>query len=111
VIKTQAINEQKGTVLVVTGRMDNVTSAEFEAACDNILQKNAKVLVLDLSELTYISSAGLRSVLSVAKKFKASGGKVLICGLTKMVKDVFQISGFSGIFPIFDSREAALAAA
>jgi len=110
-IKTETVEEQKGTVLIVTGRMDNVTSPEFEAACEKILQQNAKVLVLDFSGLSYISSAGLRGVLSVGKKFKSSGGRILICGLNKMVKDVFQISGFSGIFPIFDNREAALAAA
>jgi len=110
-IKTEAVKEEKATVVKVSGRMDHVTSPEFEAACDKVLGEGANTLVLDFSELAYVSSAGLRSVLLVGKKFKTKGGRVFICGLNKMVKDVFQISGFISIFPVFENREAALASA
>lgn len=109
-IKTEAIKEGKATVVKVSGRLDNVTATQFDTDCNKLLSDGGAIsLVLDFSELTYISSAGLRSVLLLAKTLNAKGGRVLICGLNQMVKDVFQISGFTGMFPVFQSREEALA--
>lgn len=108
-IKTEAIKEGNATVVNVSGRLDNVTASQFDTACDKLLRDGTLSLVLDFSNLTYISSAGLRSVLLLGKKSKARGGRVLICGLSQMVKDVFQISGFMGMFPVFQNREEALA--
>ncbi len=108
-IQTEAVKAGNATVLKVSGRLDNVTASQFETTCDKILRDGALSLVLDFSNLTYISSAGLRSVLLLGKKSKAKGGRVSICGLSQMVKDVFQISGFMSMFPVFPSREEALA--
>jgi anti-anti-sigma factor len=107
-MKTEAVKEANATVLKVSGRLDNVTALEFDTACDKVLRQGT-TLVLDFSDLAYISSAGLRSVLLAGKKFKAKEGRVLICGLNKMVKDVFHISGFTGMFPVYENREEALA--
>ncbi len=109
VIKTETVKEGKSTVFKVSGRLDNITAIQFDADCDKLQSDIGHSLVLDFSDLTYISSAGLRSVLLLGKKLNAKGGHILICGLSQVIKDVFQISGFTSMFPIFQTREEALA--
>ena len=65
--------------------------------------------IIDFEALDYISSAGLRSILVIAKKLKAQDGQILLCSLKDAVKEVFEISGFSSIIPIHESVEAAIA--
>ena len=64
-------------------------------------------LLIELSQLEYISSAGLRVLLVVAKRIQQKGGKVVLCALVPNVKEVFEISGFSSIFKIFDNTADA----
>jgi len=108
-MKMEAVKEENATVFKVSGRLDNITATQFDTHCDKLLSDGVISLVLDFSDLTYISSAGLRSVLFLGKKINAKGGHVLICGLSQVVRDVFQISGFTSMFPVFQNREEALA--
>lgn len=94
----------------VTGRMDAGTAPDFEQECGHWLDQGSNDLIVDLSGLEYISSAGLRVILGVGKKIKTNNGSLLFVGMTGMVKEVFEISGFSSIFPVYDSLESALAA-
>ncbi len=104
--------EKKGSaaILRLKGRMDVATTADFDQACDAVIREGGKQLVLDLSGLEYISSAGLRSILGVDKRIKAQAGRLALCGLKGMVKEVFHISGFTVMFSIHDTAEAALGA-
>ena len=95
-------------VLAATGRMDTITAPQFEAACVQALEAGEKRLVVDLSGLDYISSAGLRSILSAAKKLKAQGGDLAFCALSGIVAEVFAVSGFAKLLPVFATREEAL---
>jgi anti-anti-sigma factor len=94
----------------VTGRMDAVTAPGFEQECGRWIDRGESDLIVDLSALDYISSAGLRVILGVGKKIKGTGGALVFGGMSGMVKEVFEISGFSSIFPIHESVESALAA-
>lgn len=96
-------------VLAVSGRMDAMNAPEFEAECGRRMAEGEKRLVVDLSALEYISSAGLRSILAAAKKLKAQGGELAFCCLSGIVGEVFAVSGFSKLLPVFPTREAALA--
>ena len=102
---------QAGDVLIlrVSGRLDGVTSPEFETACQQQIKPEIRRVVLDLSGVNYVSSAGLRAVLQASKRVRASGGELRLCGLRGTVKDTMEISGFYGLFPVYDSAEAALA--
>jgi len=108
-MEISAKQEQKGVVVCVTGRMDAVSSPDFEKAMDAWLEKGETMFIVDCCNLEYISSSGLRSILTIAKKLKARNGKILLASLTSVVKEVFEISGFSTIIPIYDSLEAAMA--
>ena len=100
-----------GTVFSLTGRMDALSAPEVEAKLNPWLEENKRVLVLDLAGLDYISSAGLRILLSAAKRMKARAGVLFLARLQNGVRQVFEISGFSAILPIYDTVEAALEAA
>lgn len=105
-----AKNEDKAIVVSVSGRMDAVTASDFEKALTEYLDQGNTALVIDFSDLDYISSAGLRSILATAKKMKGMNGTLSLANLKEVVKEVFDISGFSAIIPIYDSVETALGA-
>lgn len=100
--------EKNVSVVSVTGRMDAVTAPEFEKSLSELMSKGEKKFLVNLAGLEYISSAGLRSILVIAKQSKAGQGEVIFSGLRGPVEEVFKISGFHSIFKIFDSEEAAL---
>ena len=101
-------NHQQAAVVVLAGRMDAVSAPQFEKTCEPIIGAGAKNIVADISGLTYISSMGLGSLLSIAKKLQPRGGKLYVCGATGMVKEVFRMAGFEAIFPMVDSSTTAL---
>jgi len=100
--------EEKVLVVSVTGRMDAVSAPDFDTQVEERVDKGETNLVLDLSGLDYISSAGLRSMLTLAKKLKTKEGDLVLFGLQDMVNEVFEVSGFSTIFEIFGSLEEAM---
>ena len=95
-------------VASVKGRMDAVTVQEFEKSVSELLSGGENVLLVNFSELEYISSAGLRSILATAKQLKARNGEIMFTGLKNTVKEVFEISGFYSIFKTFETEEEAL---
>ena len=103
--------ERGHTVIEVDGRIDTTTTPRFEAYCLAAIDGGASRLVLDFSKVVYISSAGLSSVLAVAKRAGRTGDVFAIVGLSGMVKEIFAISGFDSIVPIKQDVEAAIASA
>ena len=102
--------DKRGNALVVSakGKLDAITAPDFEAACSERIQQGELFLVADFSQLEYISSAGLRSILQIAKKLRHSKGNITFCCLSSMVQNVFSISGFTSMFSIHDSLDEAL---
>lgn len=90
-------------------RVDSSTAKAFEQDLINAVDRGDGYVVVDCSNLDYISSAGLRAVLIGAKGAKEKGGKLVLCGMRGHVRKVFDTSGFSKILPILDSQDAALA--
>jgi anti-anti-sigma factor len=95
------------TVLRPLGRLDSAQAPELEATVRALLDGGAKALVFDLSKLAYISSAGLRVVLLAGKQLRASGGKLVLCGVSGLVLEVFEMSGFLTLFPVVADVPAA----
>ncbi len=96
------------TVVSISGRLDGITCADAEKTLASAVSTAGGGLVLNLSELTYVSSAGLRVVLMTAKQLQAAQKTFAVCGLKSPVKDVFEISGFYKIFRITESVTQAL---
>jgi anti-anti-sigma factor len=109
-VKIEATQLDKAVLLKVTGRMDAENAHEFEHACESWIPKGARHLIADLEGLQYISSMGLRSVLAVAQKMKASSGSLVLCGLQGLPRQVFEMTRLIGVLPVYDSASQAVAA-
>lgn len=97
----------KAVVVKLIGRMDADTSKQFDAAWDKALQEGSIFLIVDLSELTYINSAGIGAFLRNGKLAQGRGGALLICGIKGLVKEIFDLTQLTRVYPLFDSTEAA----
>lgn len=107
------VTERSGDILVLLpqGRLDSNNAGAVEAEILALVAGGAHRVVMDFTSLDYISSAGLRVVLVVAKRLKQAGGTFVLCSLPSHIREVFEISGFLAILQAADTREAALAAA
>jgi len=103
--------EKQGEVLVVvpSGRIDSVSSTELERTLTSHLGSGERRLVVDLGQVEYISSAGLRVLLMAAKKLQDGSGGLVLCAMPESVRLVFELAGFVPIFSIEGTREAAVA--
>lgn len=102
----------EGQVTVLTLSSDNIDTtnvAEFERQLEHVLAEEKYRLVLDLNQLGFISSAGLRSLLLSAKAARRGGGDLRLAGATATVRRVFLLVGMQDIFRIFDDVPAAIA--
>lgn len=98
-----------GVVAVVPGgRIDTTTAPTLEGHLNALLAGGARRIVVDFSGVDYISSAGLRVMLLLARRVKDSHGQLAICALPEPVRQVFQLAGFLPLFAVCDSRDTAL---
>ena len=94
-------------IIKLSGRLDVTHSPEFELEVQQQIDKGNHQLVIDMSGVDYISSAGLRAILVSAKTVKKLQGEIRFCCLSDLVAEVFTISGFQSMFKIFDTVSAA----
>ncbi len=107
-MEIQRADHETSVVVAVKGRLDAVSSPEFDRVLTGLMEEGNKDFVLDFGALDYISSAGLRSVLLAAKKLKTKGKRLALAALKDVVREVFDISGFSTIIAVYPSTQAAL---
>ena len=102
--------QQDGSVLVIAlnGRLDSATVMQVDEALTRALDA-APAIVLDLAELGYVKSAGLRVLLKTAKQAKSRQVRLALAAMQPTVQNVFEVSGFSTIFSIYADRGEALA--
>lgn len=106
-MKVSNKSNDEGILLAVEGRVDTTNYNEFENAVNEVLSDDVKEIYLDCSELSYISSSGLRIFLTVQKKMMARAGKFKLFSMQPAIKEIFDISGFSSIFSIYPDLETA----
>ncbi len=95
-------------ILSVKGSLDFNTSKKFEALINAALEKGQKKLILNLENLDYISSEGIRVILQTDKDLKRMDGKIVLCTLQDFVKKVFEITCIDGYLTIENNLEAAI---
>jgi anti-anti-sigma factor len=109
IMDIQSSRQGSATVVSVTGRMDAITAPGFEKTLLELIAGGETRFVVELAGLDYISSAGLRSILAIAKLLKGQGGLICFANVDGTVKEVFDISGFGSIFCMHESVADALA--
>jgi anti-anti-sigma factor len=105
-ISVKTTNEVK--VLAFEGRLDTQTSPDAQQQLTRLIEEGETKILVNLEKVDYISSAGLRVLLVIAKQLKTTDGELRICSLNEVVKEVFDISGFDMILPISASELEAL---
>ncbi len=95
-------------ILAVHGKLDAATSPLFEERVRPMLERGDRLFLIDFAYLDYISSAALRRLLLMAKKAGEAGGKVVLVSLKAHIREIFDMAGFTQIFPIYASQDEAL---
>lgn len=93
---------KKVDVVKIKGRIDSTNVGEFENALNTLQQQGRHCLVLDMSELSYMSSAGLRTMVSALKTAKNKGGNVAVAAPNQNMIDTLKLVGFHILFPHYD---------
>lgn len=95
------INKQEGKTLVeLKGRIDTTNADQFQQEVSPLMEGDQLDIDIDCTEMTYTSSQGLRTFLLLQKSVNARGGKMVLHNMNPMVKEVFDITGFSNIITI-----------
>jgi anti-anti-sigma factor len=89
------------------GRLDAVTVPVFETALTESLDGGRVRLIVDLTGVTYVSSSGLRALLTARRRARSGGGDVVLCNMAPRVREIFEMVGFVSLFSIFASVQAA----
>lgn len=102
--------ERKDGVLVamLSGRIDSSNAGELQSALESGIDAGERALILDFEQVSFISSAGLRVCLVIARKFNEPGKEFGICTPSDPIRDVIAISGFDQIIAIYDSQAAGI---
>lgn len=105
--------EQQGgvTTLAVKGHLDSTTAPLFGEKLELIVASPDGRLVVDFGQLEYMSSAGFRMLLVAEKRAGQVGSRLVLCGLSAKVRQLFDLGGFLDLFTIVQSHDDAVAAA
>jgi anti-sigma B factor antagonist len=95
-------------VLPLKGEIDLHVSPSVTASLNSMIEKKPQRLVVDLSGVSYIDSAGLAALIGAMQKVEGYGGKFLLAGLQETVRSIFEISRLDQVFQIFPDADAAL---
>jgi anti-sigma B factor antagonist len=96
------------TIVGFEGKLDTNTCPDAEVHLEKTLDDGSKKILIDFTKLDFLSSAGLRVLLTTAKRLESSGGELRICALNETVNEIFEISGFSTILSVFGTEQDAL---
>ena len=103
--------EQNGvTIFVLEGRVDSEGAVDLDLALQTAVSENKARLILEMAEVRYINSAGLRTLADILTQAKESGGDLKLVELNPKVLRVLQIIGFDKFFSIYPSVDEALSA-
>ena len=106
----QKLTKQGVHVLSVSGHLDTRTSDEFQEILLEEIDGGARQVVIDCTDLTYISSSGLRALMVGVRRLKPIGGRLGLCTLRPHLADSLQISGILGLFSVFETVDEAVQA-
>jgi len=99
---------EKCMIIGIHGRLDTISSTVFEKRLTELIDQQSTKILINCSQMDYISSSGLRILLLALKRITIAKGKFVICGLQENIREIFTITGFTTIFEIYPGEEEAL---
>lgn len=106
-MEIQTTEHKRVTVLRVSGRIDSSTANQFDEEVMGLIEGGQKNLVLDMAQVDFLSSAGLRTLVS-ARKAVGGGGAIRLANPSQRVVDTLDIAGLDVLFETFPDRESAV---
>lgn len=97
-------------VLSVSGRIDTATSPDFEERIQQLIDEGHKNLIMDFAEVDFLSSSGLRVLVTTRKTLREAGGDVVLASPSQRAADSFEIAGLDKLFDSYPDRESAIGA-
>lgn len=98
------------SIASVFGRIDSGTAGDLRTLLEDGLSEDERALILDLEKASYISSAGLRVFLIIARRFTAPDKQFALCSLAAVPREVVALSGFDALIDVYRSRAQAIRA-
>lgn len=109
-LNLQFEEEQGVTIVRIEGRLDAVESPNLERKLTKAIEEGKKKMVLDFAKVQYLSSAGIRLLLSTTKKLKGAGGALHLCLVGEEVMEIIKMAGFERIIQIYPTEQEAIQA-
>lgn len=110
-MKSETIREGEVLVLSLGGRLDAQGAVEIDAVLKDLLRETDRTVVFDMSGVTYMSSAGIRTIVATEKRMKERGGRIHLSDLQPYPRSVLDMTGFSTVLSIHPTRREAVRAA
>jgi anti-sigma B factor antagonist len=107
-VKIAEKKEGNVTVILPDGKIDSTSSPEVEKKINELIDRGEKYLVINLAGTDYISSSGLRVMLSSLKRLRKIQGDLKVSCTRPLVRNVFDMAGFTQIFEFYDREDEAL---
>ena len=105
------LREENGRQWIVPqGRLDSMTSPQVQQQIDELIMAGKRLLVADLSDVGFVSSAGLRIFMIAQKQLKKAGGEIVFFGVSEAIMTIFKMSGFDSLFRMYATRQEMAAA-
>ncbi len=92
----------------VNGRLDQAQTPRLEATLTSLLDAGRPIIIVDLTETTYINSGGLRCLVSAWRQARQQDGDLVLCGLNERLQEIFSMVGFDKVFAIYPDFEEAI---
>ena len=102
-------NSQSVSVMKVTGRVDSETAPDLDAALSKLLNENRNKIVLNLQDVDFLSSAGLRAMVKALKGAQKSGGDVRLAAVSQPIEVILRTVGMMQMFKMYSTSEEAVA--
>jgi anti-anti-sigma factor len=103
-METTREKDAVGSKVCVIGVVDSLSAPELERELANVLDEGVKNLLIDMERTEYLSSAGIRTILRIAKRLDAAGGALRFRGVHGVVRDVFRVTGVDRLFNLDGER-------
>lgn len=107
-MELQVTDHKRASVLAVSGRIDGSTAGDFEAALTELTEAGQNNIVLDMSDVDFVSSAGLRVLVNTRKAVNAASGRIVLAEPSQQVIETLDIAGLDVLFEQFPDRETAI---
>jgi len=99
---------RRAAIVTVSGRIDTSTSNQFEETINDLIDNNQYNMVMDFSDVDFLSSSGLRILVTTRKKLREMGGDIVLANPSQRATDSIEIAGLDKLFTSYPNREEAI---